>query len=154
MPTEILSRQSPRSPSQVVQIYLRYDGCWPTTCGYHCTKQNWAIKIGRWPSWRTYQALWRPRSFFLASQWPGRQPNWPLPATPSIGQVKAALKRLNPKKATGYDGVPAWFLKHFHEELAPVIHDIICASIFQCKYPTPYKRALVTQCRKSVILST
>ena len=66
------------------------------------------------------------------------------PATPSIGQVKAALKRLNPKKATGYDGVPAWFLKHFHEELAPVIHDIICASILQCKYPTPYKRALVT----------
>ena len=29
------------------------------------------------------------------------------PATPSIGQAKAALKRLNPKKATGYDGVPA-----------------------------------------------
>ena len=45
------------------------------------------------------------------------------PATPSIEQVKAALKRLNPKKATGYDGVPTWFLKHFHEELAPVIHD-------------------------------
>jgi len=62
------------------------------------------------------------------------------PATPSIGQVNAALKRLNPKKATGHDGVPAWLLKHFHEELAPVIHDIICASILQCKYPTPYKR--------------
>ena len=73
--------------------------------------------------------------------------------SPSIGQVKAARKRLNPKKATGYDGVPAWFLKHFHEELAPVIHDIICASILQCKYPTPYKRALVTPVQ-SVILST
>ena len=57
------------------------------------------------------------------------------PATPSIGRVKVALKRLNPKKATGYDGVPAWFLKHFHEELPSVIHDIICASILQCKYP-------------------
>ena len=66
------------------------------------------------------------------------------PAIPSIGQVKAALKRLNSKKATGHDGVPAWLLKHFHEDLAPVIHDIICASILQCKYPTPYKRALVT----------
>jgi len=61
------------------------------------------------------------------------------PATPSIGQVKAALKRLNPKKATRHDSVPAWL-----KELAPVIHDIICASILQCKYPTPYKRALVT----------
>ena len=36
------------------------------------------------------------------------------------------------------------FLKLFFEELAPVIHDIICASILQCKYPMPYKRALVT----------
>ena len=66
------------------------------------------------------------------------------PAIPSIGQVRAALKRLNSKKATGHDGVPAWLLKHFHEDLAPVIHDIICASILQCKYPTPYKRSLVT----------
>ena len=37
---------------------------------------------------------------------------------------------------TRIDGVPAWLLKRFHEELAPVVHDIICASIVQCKYPT------------------
>ena len=66
------------------------------------------------------------------------------PPTPNIGQVKAALKRLNPQKATGSDGVPPWTLKQFNEELASVIHCIICASTQQCKYPTLYKHALVS----------
>ncbi len=66
------------------------------------------------------------------------------PLLPSIGQVKTILKFLNPKKATGVDGVPAWVLKRFHEELAPSIHEIICASILQCKYPSPYKHALIS----------
>ncbi len=66
------------------------------------------------------------------------------PLLPSIGQVKTILKFLNPKKATGVDGVPAWVLKRFHEELAPNIHEIICASILRCKYPSPYKHALIS----------
>ena len=51
---------------------------------------------------------------------------------------------MNPRKATSADGVPTWLLKRFHEELAPVVHDIICASIVQSKYPTSYKHALVS----------
>ena len=47
------------------------------------------------------------------------------PLFPSIGQIKTILKFLNPKKATGVDGVPAWVLKRFHEELAPSIHETI-----------------------------
>ena len=66
------------------------------------------------------------------------------PPVPNIGQVKAILKHVNPRKATGVDGVPEWLLKRFHEELAPVVHDIICASIVQSKYPTSYKHALVS----------
>ena len=66
------------------------------------------------------------------------------PPVPNIGQVKAILKHVNPRKATGVDGVPAWLLKRFHEELAPVVHDIICARIVQSKYPTSYKHALVS----------
>jgi hypothetical protein len=58
--------------------------------------------------------------------------------------VKAALRQLNPRKATGCDGIPAWLLKRFHEELAPVLHDIICASIQQSKYTTMYKHALIS----------
>ncbi|CAB4032312.1 Hypothetical predicted protein [Paramuricea clavata] len=65
------------------------------------------------------------------------------PPTPSIGQVKTALKQLNSKKATGSDGIPAWVLKRYCEELAPIVHDIICASIKECEYPTAYKHALV-----------
>ena len=48
---------------------------------------------------------------------------------PSIGQVKSALSYLNTKKATGSDGIPAWFLERFAEELAVVVHDIFKASI-------------------------
>ena len=44
----------------------------------------------------------------------------------NIGQIKAMLKHLNPRKATGVDGVPAWLLKRFYEELASAVHDIIC----------------------------
>ena len=66
------------------------------------------------------------------------------PPIPSIGQVKATLKHLNSRKATGCDEVPAWLLKSFHEELASVLHDIYCAIIQQCKYPTLYKHALIS----------
>ena len=44
--------------------------------------------------------------------------------------------------------VYARFLKHFHEELAPVIHDSICASILQCKYHMPFQRTLVNPVSK------
>jgi hypothetical protein len=37
------------------------------------------------------------------------------PPLPSIGQVKAVLKHLNPRKTTGIDKVPAWMLKQYHE---------------------------------------
>ena len=41
--------------------------------------------------------------------------------------TKKKMKRFGYR--TRIDGVPAWLLKRFHEELAPVVHDIICASI-------------------------
>ena len=65
------------------------------------------------------------------------------PLLPSIGQVKAVLKHLNRRKATGIDKIPAWVLKQYHEDLAPVFHDIVCCSISQCYYPSLYKHALI-----------
>ena len=47
-------------------------------------------------------------------------------------------------KATGADGVPAWLLKRFSSVLAPIVHDIITASIKQCKYQSSYKHGLVS----------
>lgn len=61
----------------------------------------------------------------------------------SIVQVKTIMKHLNGRKATGCDEVPAWLLKFFHEDIAPALHDIICASIQQCKYLTAYKHARI-----------
>ena len=69
--------------------------------------------------------------------------NYP-PPLPSIGQVKSVLNHLNHSKATGADGVPAWLLKRFSSFLAPIVHDIITASIKQCKYPSHHKHGLVT----------
>ncbi len=71
------------------------------------------------------------------------------PPLPSIGQIKCALDHLNQSKATGADGVPAWLLKRFSNVLAPIVHDIITASIKQCKYPGHYKHGLVTPVPKA-----
>ncbi|CAB3982860.1 Hypothetical predicted protein [Paramuricea clavata] len=94
------------------------------------------------------------RSF--TKPWLGIQPDLPRlqavehllkdshPPLPSIGQVKTVLKHLNPRKATGSDNIPAWCLKRYADELAPVVHDIVVASIVQCKYPTSYKHAIIS----------
>ncbi|XP_046858758.1 uncharacterized protein LOC124452220 [Xenia sp. Carnegie-2017] len=70
------------------------------------------------------------------------------PPLPSIGQVKSCLQHLNPRKATGDDKIPAWILKRFCEDLAPVVHNIVTTSIKQCKYPSQYKHALITPVAK------
>ena len=66
------------------------------------------------------------------------------PSLPSIGHIRYALDDLKQSKATGADGVPAWLLKRFSSVLAPIVHDIITASIKQCKYPSCYKHGLVS----------
>ena len=94
---------------------------------------------------QAFTAPWKNRTAtaLLASEISDRLQDRP-PPLPSIGQVKAIMKHLNGRKATGCDEVPAWLLKSFHEEIAPALHDIICASIQQCKYPTAYKHALIS----------
>ena len=91
----------------------------------------------------------RPWNSFHTSPIPSLADVAPLlreefPCVPSVGQVKATLKHLNARKATGSDKIPAWFLKRFCEQLATVVHDIISSSILQHKYPSSYKHALVT----------
>ena len=70
------------------------------------------------------------------------------PPTPSVWQVKATLEHLNPKKATGVDKILAWLLKRFCKELVPVVNDIVCASIVQCKCLELYKHALISSVSK------
>ena len=70
------------------------------------------------------------------------------PPLPSIGQVKNCLKHLNPRKATGVDKILAWIPKRFSDDLAPVVHNIVTASIKQCKYPSQYKHALISPVAK------
>ena len=79
----------------------------------------------------------------LRSQTSNGLPDHP-PRLPRIGQVKATLNELSARKATGVDNIPAWVLKKFSDELAPVVHNIITTSITETKYPTLYKHALVS----------
>ena len=39
------------------------------------------------------------------------------------------MTNTNPRKATGADGISAWLLKLFHEELEPVVQDIISVTL-------------------------
>ena len=47
------------------------------------------------------------------------------------------------------DNIPASCLQRYADELAPVVHNIVVASIVQCKYPTSYKHAIVSPIPKT-----
>ena len=71
------------------------------------------------------------------------------PPLPSIGQVKNCLKHLKPRKATGVDKISCLDTQaFFSDDLAPVVHNIVTASIKQCKYPSQYKHALISPVSK------
>ncbi|CAB4020778.1 Hypothetical predicted protein [Paramuricea clavata] len=74
--------------------------------------------------------------------------NYP-PPLPNIRQIKSVLNHLNHSKATGADGFPVRLLKRFSSVIAPIVHDIITASIKQCKYTSHYKHGLVTPVPKA-----
>ncbi|CAH1264234.1 Hypp2921 [Branchiostoma lanceolatum] len=67
----------------------------------------------------------------------------------SIGQVKAQLKRVNPRKGTGGDHIPPWVLSNFHEELAPVMCNIYNACLQQGVFPMEWKEELVVPVPKT-----
>ena len=59
------------------------------------------------------------------------------------------LKKLNPKKATGYDRIPPRLLRLASEELSRPITAIINSSIKTSHFPEPLKQAEVTPLYKS-----
>ncbi|CAH1251249.1 MFHAS1 [Branchiostoma lanceolatum] len=59
----------------------------------------------------------------------------------SIGQVKAALKTLNPRQACGPDNIPNWVLSLFCEDLSPVICHLMNTSYNMGIMPSPWKTA-------------
>lgn len=67
-----------------------------------------------------------------------------FPPLPSVVLVKGILENLHPKKGTCVDQIPALVPKKSWEELAPIVHDIICSSISQCKYSGLYKHVLIS----------
>ena len=67
---------------------------------------------------------WKDRepTAMLANELVEDHPDRPPPIS-SIGQAKSVLKHLE------FDGVPAWFLNRFHKEIAPIVHNIVCADL-------------------------
>ncbi|KAK7922180.1 hypothetical protein WMY93_009082 [Mugilogobius chulae] len=62
---------------------------------------------------------------------------------------KQALKRLNPQKACGPDGIPPWLLKDNAEDLAPVITHIVNASYKAGEVPAAWKASNVVPIPKA-----
>ena len=55
-----------------------------------------------------------------------------------------ALKKLNPRKASGPDGLPNWLLKEFAEVLAEPVCTILNSTFREQKFPSAWKLANIT----------
>ena len=88
---------------------------------------------------------------FFAKSWTKTTPYcvFPLPRPPtqsdicSIGEMKLALTQLDPRKASGPDGIPTWLLKEQAEDLAPVITHLANCSYQQGCVPDVWKESNV-----------
>ena len=95
-------------------------------------------------SFKLIDFVWRPRK-------------WQLPKTNSEFKfeyvsnafIRKKLKKLNRKKATGLDEIPATVLKYCAECLPPIITYIVNLSITTSNFPESWKRARVTPIHKS-----
>ncbi|KAI8513649.1 hypothetical protein Bbelb_079730 [Branchiostoma belcheri] len=67
----------------------------------------------------------------------------------SIGEVKALLKSINPRKASGPDDLPSWILKEHAEDLAPIITHLFNEPYENGTVPLIWKSANVAPVPKS-----
>ena len=74
--------------------------------------------------------------------------------TPTVSEfcVLKKLIALNPVKASGPDGVPAWFLKENADLLAPVVTDILNCSYLEACLPQSWKLANVAPIPKQTLV--
>jgi len=63
--------------------------------------------------------------------------------TVSVEGVANLLHNIKPHKATGPDGIPAYFLKELSYEIAPILTKIFQSSLHQGVLPTEWKSANV-----------
>ena len=72
----------------------------------------------------------------------------PFPDMPtisiSIKGVEALLKKINPQKAAGPDGIPAKILKECAEELAPILTILFTKTLEEGTLPEDWKEANIT----------
>ena len=71
-----------------------------------------------------------------------QEPSPPV-LTLSPHDVRRTLQHINPKKATGPDGVPGRVLKHCAAELTAVLTDLFNTSLLQASVPTCLKTATI-----------
>ena len=66
----------------------------------------------------------------------------------SVPDVSSALLALNPRKASGPDGVPNWVLREYADFLADPVCSILNSSFAEQKLPSQWKHADVTPLTK------
>ena len=62
---------------------------------------------------------------------------------PTVGEVKARLRKINTQKATHSNDFPSWISRDNAEDLAVPLTNIICAILQSGKYPIKWKSAEV-----------
>ena len=67
-----------------------------------------------------------------------------VPPILSEFDICLALKKLNPRKASGPDGLPNWLLKEFAEVLAEPVCTILNSTFRKQKFPSAWKLANIT----------
>ena len=55
--------------------------------------------------------------------------------------VLSALKKLNPHKASGPDGIPNWLMRGYAEILAPPVSSVLSSSFVEQRLPPSWKQA-------------
>ena len=68
--------------------------------------------------------------------------------------VLKKLIALNPAKASGHQGVPAWLLKENADLLTPVVTDILNRSHLEARLPQSWKHANVAPIPKQTLFMT
>ncbi len=70
--------------------------------------------------------------------------------TTSVPEIEKILNKLDPKKATGYDGIPPKALKASSEAIAPTVCKLVNNMVTQSLFPEPCKKAEVAPLYKMV----
>ena len=90
---------------------------------------------------RINNAFLEPREPFQCLETPAPFEEDPIVFNISETAVLSALKKLNPHKVSGPDGIPNWLMREYAEILAPPVPSVLNSSFAEQRLPPSWKQA-------------